>query len=447
MSSPSQIAPTGGVLVASASSTLREQVLHSFYERSWPVQEAKGGAEALCKLETGVWQLLFLDRKLPDLDAEELLQIIKRRFPEIEVVFLDTDNGQLRPGQRWLAAVPQAASAPAAHSCEAPSAYWREFSPGAELAELRHLPASAALPGMIAVAEAMQRVFRYARMVAPCMTTVLITGPTGTGKELVARALHQLSPRAARPFVVVNCAAIPESLLESELFGHVRGAFTGAVQTQTGRILAAQGGTLFLDEVGELSLPLQAKLLRFLDQKEVQKLGSMDIVRADVRVVAATNADLGQMVDEKKFRGDLYYRLAAFPLELPPLSQRREDIVPMAEHFLRQFRPGAQTPRLAAATQQILRTKSWPGNVRELQQVMERAVILACGEMEISPAHLYFPLARRPREAAEGFAGANFVADAAADSVLTGTNLPGDDLLGKDLLGKDLTGKDCRWEI
>ncbi|HEY1799353.1 MAG TPA: sigma-54 dependent transcriptional regulator [Terriglobales bacterium] len=430
MSSPSQIAPIGGVLVASASSTLREQVLHSFHERSWPVQEAKGGAEALCKLETGVWQLLFLDRKLPDLDAEELLQIIKRRFPGIEVVFLDTDNGQLRPGQRWLATAPQPSSGHAAFaspdigssavaaSVVPPS----EFSPENKPAEPRPLQGSATLPGMITVAESMHRVFRYARMVAPCMTTVLITGPTGTGKELVARALHQLSPRAGRPFVVVNCAAIPESLLESELFGHVRGAFTGAVQTQAGRILAAQGGTLFLDEVGELSLPLQAKLLRFLDQKEVQKLGSMEILRADVRVVAATNADLGQMVDEKKIRGDLYYRLAAFPLELPPLSERREDIVPLAEHFLRLFRPGPQTPHLAAATKQILRAQRWAGNVRELQQVMERAVILACGDTEITPAHLYLPVARRRQEFAGGLAG-------------------------EDFAGNDPMGKDCRWGI
>jgi len=279
---------------------------------------------------------------------------------------------------------------------------------------------------MIAVAKSMQRVFRYARMVAPCMTTVLVTGPTGTGKELVARALHQLSPRASRPFVVVNCAAIPESLLESELFGHVRGAFTGAVQTQTGRILSAQGGTLFLDEVGELSLPLQAKLLRFLDQKEVQKLGSMEVLRADVRVVAATNADLGQMVDEKKFRGDLYYRLSAFPLELPPLSERREDIVPLAEHFLRLFQPGNQTPRLAAATQQILRAQRWAGNVRELQQVMERAVILACGDREILPEHLYFPMTCRRQERADPLCG---------------------DFAGHAPIRSDATSKDCRWEI
>lgn len=388
--STSQIAPTGGVLVASASSALREQVLHSFHDRSWPIQEATGGADALYKLETGSWQLLFLDRKLPDLDAEELLQIIKRRFPGIEVVFLDSESGRALHTQKWFAPIAKTATPISPIPSPAVAPTQRQT-----ITTYDH----GSLPGMIGGSAAMQRVFRYTRMVAPSMTAVLITGPTGTGKELVARAVHQLSPRAARPFVVVNCAAIPDALLESELFGHVRGAFTGAVQTHTGRILAAQGGTLFLDEVGELSLPLQAKLLRFLDQKEVQRLGSIEVMRADVRIVAATNVDLGQAVDEKKFRGDLYYRLAAFPLELPPLSERREDILQLAEYFLRQMNGNRQTPRLHSETQKILQTQPWNGNVRELQQVMERALILANGCSEILPEHLYLPRIR-PSDAA-----------------------------------------------
>jgi DNA-binding NtrC family response regulator len=388
--STSQIAPTGGVLVASASSALREQVLHSFHDRSWPVQEATGGADALYKLETGSWQLLFLDRKLPDLDAEELLLIIKRRFPGIEVVFLDSESGRALQTHKWFAPPAQSIS-----SISSPVALATAPPP--------RQPGTAhdcgPLPGMIGSSAAMQRVFRYTRMVAPSMAAVLITGPTGTGKELVARAVHQLSPRAARPLVVVNCAAIPDALLESELFGHVRGAFTGAVQAHTGRILAAQGGTLFLDEVGELSLALQAKLLRFLDQKEVQRLGSVEIMRADVRIVAATNVDLGQAVDEKKFRGDLYYRLAAFPLELPPLSERKEDIIPLAGYFLRRLSANRQPLRLHLETQEILQSHPWKGNVRELQQVMERAVILANGGNEILPEHLYLPHIR-PGDAA-----------------------------------------------
>jgi len=231
------------------------------------------------------------------------------------------------------------------------------------------------------------------------MTTVLICGATGTGKELVARAVHQLSPRAGRPFVVVNCAAIPEALLESELFGYTRGAFTGAVQGYLGRIQAAQGGTLFLDEVGELPLSLQPKLLRFLELKEVQRLGSAEAVRVDVRVVAATNADLAQQVEQGKFRDDLYYRLSAFPLELPLLSERVADIRPLAEHFLRMTAQAAHhsAPGLSPEAIGQLESRPWKGNVRELQQAMERAAILADGAGSILPEHLQFPSLRRTR--------------------------------------------------
>jgi transcriptional regulator with GAF, ATPase, and Fis domain len=238
----------------------------------------------------------------------------------------------------------------------------------------------------------MQRLYQLTRLVAPRITTVLITGPTGTGKELVARALHGLSPRSARAFVVVNCAAIPESLLESELFGHVRGAFTGAVQAYPGRIFSAQGGTLFLDEVGELPLGLQAKLLRFLDQKEVQRLGSVEALRVDVRVVAATNANLAQLVD-------LYYRLSAFPLEVAALVERASDIVPLATHFLRRTVLGQPAPVLSPGAIERLESHGWEGNVRELEQVIERAAILVDGGTTILPEHVYFPAASR-RQAA-----------------------------------------------
>jgi len=406
--------PSGGVLVASASSSLREQVRYRFNDRRWPVQEVFGGADALVKLETGNWQVVFLDRRVPDLDAEELTQIIQRRFPEIEVVMLDSEGGHTLPGHD----LPQSAAgaspwsewrrphatvaARVAIAASLRLAEPRSGETAAEVLPARPLPEAKPLPEMIGATEAMRQLYRLVRLVAPRPTTVLVLGPTGTGKELLARALHQLSPRATRPFVVVNCAAIPESLLESEMFGHTRGAFTGAVQASGGRIPAAHGGTLFLDEVGELPLSLQAKLLRFLDQKEVQRLGSAEVMRIDARVVAATNADLGQRVSQGKFRSDLYYRLSAFPLELPPLSERVADILPLAEHFLRRLTSSdGPAPQLSPQAIRILEAHAWEGNVRELQQVMERAAILGDGADTILPSHLYFFTGGRSRLAAE----------------------------------------------
>jgi transcriptional regulator with PAS, ATPase and Fis domain len=244
----------------------------------------------------------------------------------------------------------------------------------------------------------MLRVYELARRVATRSTTVLITGATGTGKDLVARAIHALSRRSSRPFVVVNCAAIPETLLESELFGYVRGAFTGAVQSQAGRIAAANGGTLFLDEVGELPLSTQAKLLRFIELKEIQRLGSVETSRIDVRIIAATNNDLARRVREKQFRQDLFYRLAIFSLELPVLCARVDDILPLARHFLSTLNGagGAPVPSLSASAADLLLAHTWPGNVRELQLVLERACILSAGEDEIGPEHICFPAGEQP---------------------------------------------------
>jgi DNA-binding NtrC family response regulator len=378
----------GGILVASPNSALREQVRRSLHDQSWPVQEVSGGADALVKLESGDWQVLFLDRRLPDLDAEEVIQIIKARFPGIRVVMLDSDGGPIQQvsalgpsGFRsWLN--PQISDLNDDESAR-PRLVGKAESSSAEVPPL---------PGMIGSSEKMHRLYRLTRLVAPRNTTVLILGATGTGKELVARAVHQLSSRSEAAFVVVNCAAIPETLLESELFGFSRGAFTGAVQAYAGRIHAAQGGTLFLDEIGEMPLSLQAKLLRFLEQKEVQRLGSSDPIRVDVRVVAATNAALERQVEAARFRQDLYYPLSAFPLELPVLAERRRDIVPLAQHFLKLAVSGyrATSPALSEEAIRRLESHSWPGNVRELQQVIERAAIMADGADTIRGQHLHF---------------------------------------------------------
>ena len=370
----------GGVLVASASALWREQNIQQLRESHAPAEGAVGGADALSKLETGRWRTLFLDPVLPDLERDEFVQIVRRRFEGIEIVDLDPATGwplQADDGaqDKRPTVAPFRASRGACEEHVPPSA--------------RMMPP---LPGMIGTSEPMLRLYRLARLVAPRLTTVLITGPTGSGKELVARALHKLSPRASRPFAVVNCAAIPESLLESELFGYVRGAFTGAVQSQMGRVHAAQGGTLFLDEVGELPLSLQSKLLRFLEQKEIQRLGSPEVFRVDVRVLAATNSDLAERVQSREFRKDLYYRLSTFPLELPPLFERAGDIVPLMRFFLASMAASMHTaaPSVDSRALRLLERHTWPGNVRELQQDMERACILAEGGPEILPEHIAF---------------------------------------------------------
>ncbi|MGB8993195.1 MAG: sigma-54 dependent transcriptional regulator [Desulfobaccales bacterium] len=235
----------------------------------------------------------------------------------------------------------------------------------------------------------MREIFQLLEMVAPSEATVLLLGETGTGKELVAQAIHRGSPRSANPFVVVNCAALPETLLESELFGHERGAFTGATNRKDGRFLLAHHGTLFLDEIGELSLTLQAKILRVLQTREFEPLGSIRTVKADVRIIAATNRDLENMVRQGRFRDDLYYRLNVFPLVLPPLRERLEDLAPLVDCFLKHFREKnrRQVTSIAPAALELLRRYSWPGNIRELENVIERGVIV-CQEKVLRPEDL-----------------------------------------------------------
>ncbi len=229
--------------------------------------------------------------------------------------------------------------------------------------------------------EALQRVLRQVEMVAPTDASVLVLGESGSGKELVARAIHLRSPRAARPLIKVNCASIPKELFESEFFGHVRGAFTGAIRDRVGRFQLADGGTLFLDEVGEIPLDLQGKLLRVLQEGEFERVGDAATRRTNVRVVAATNRDLRKEVDAGRFRLDLYYRLSVFPLDVPPLRERREDIPELISHFARQaaIRFHVPAPRFPAQEVQAAQRYDWPGNVRELQNVVERAAIVSQG--------------------------------------------------------------------
>ena len=376
----SYIRPRNRVLVASADPVFRSLILKDREDSGAMSEEAVGGAHALAKLLHFACDNVLLDRHLPDLDALEVAELIRQRYPQTEVEFVDSrciggelQDRQVREGNE--------------NNVRSNEATVAEVESAAFLCPVAAdvLP----LPGMIGTGRAMQAVYRLARMVAPRDTTVLITGETGTGKELVAQALHQLSSRVRQQLVVVNCAAIPEALLESELFGHARGAFTGAVQSRLGRIHVAQGGTLFLDEIGELPMSMQAKLLRFLQNGEVQRLGSSDVHRVDVRVVCASNVRLFDLVQAKQFRQDLYYRLAIFPLVLPPLRERVEDIRSLAAHFLALLTAenGLPLKELSSAALGFLQQSQWPGNVRELQHAIERAFILSGAETQLSAKH------------------------------------------------------------
>jgi len=369
------------VLVVSSNPELRRNLLTRLGLGRWTLLEAGSGSEALQIIDAKQISMILLDPGLPDLKVDDFRAFIESDYPDLTIIPINPHTGQ-----------PIVASPPPDSMC---FEVIRKIERGTPFAASATIPAGESdeasasaegLPGFIGNAPCVQRVFSMVRQVAQRDTAVLITGESGTGKDVVARALHQLSLRRMKPFVVINCAAIPEALLEAELFGYVKGAFTGAVQSKIGRIHAAQGGTLFLDEIGDLALGLQSKLLRFLEQGEVQRLGSNDTFRVDVRVIAATNAPIRNLVQQRSFREDLYYRLSIFPIDLPPLRERLQDLEPLISSFLSKFCPHQVS--LNAEASDLLRQHSWPGNVRELRNVIERASILVGTGRQISPEHI-----------------------------------------------------------
>jgi transcriptional regulator with PAS, ATPase and Fis domain len=370
--------PVSGVLIVSPNGELRRELISRVKSERWRLTEAVSGAHALGQLESEEFQLLLLDLSLPDLNSSEFQKLVRTQFPHLQILPLDRQTG-----------LPLPSSSREALGNELAALLGTDMVVTHTPEMISHEPLNktvSPLPGMIGNSGSMQRVYRMTQLVARRDTTVLVLGESGTGKDLVAQAIHNLSPRRANPFVVINCAAIPEALLEAELFGYTKGAFTGAVQSRIGRIHSAQGGTLFLDEIGDLPLGLQSKLLRFLEQGEVQRLGSTDSFKVDVRVVAATNGNLRKLVQEKQFREDLYYRLAIFPIELPLMRDRMEDLPTLAASFLSRFSSNRMSLS-PEATFQLLQ-HGWPGNVRELRNVIERATILAQDERQLSARHI-----------------------------------------------------------
>jgi Nif-specific regulatory protein len=259
----------------------------------------------------------------------------------------------------------------------------------------------------------MRSVYLHIEQVAGSATTVLIRGESGVGKELVARALHEQSPRKGRAFVKFNCAALPESIIESELFGHEKGAFTGAIAMRKGRFEIADGGTIFLDEIGDLSPTTQVKLLRVLQEKEFERVGSQTPIRCDVRIITATSRNLEEMIEQEKFRADLYYRLNVFPIYVPPLRERKSDILLLADHFVEKFskRSGKNVRRISTAAIDLLTSYHWPGNVRELENCIERAVLL-CQNKAVEAHHL--PPTLQKKDASEKSSGGTLESAVAA---------------------------------
>ncbi|MEI9938412.1 MAG: sigma-54 dependent transcriptional regulator [Pseudomonadota bacterium] len=388
MSSPAK--RVGRVLVADDEEGVRTFLAEALERSGHEVVQVPDGAAALRAAREEPFDVVLTDLRMPGTDGMTVVRTVRTEQPDVEVIVL-TAFGDVATAVEAMKLgafdyLQKPLSAPAAIRDLVAGALDRRLKLAAPLLEQPTgvLNLSFGAPAMVPVVDALRRV-------AKTDATTLLQGESGTGKEVAARLIHELSSRAKRPFIAINCAVLTEQLLESELFGHERGAFTGAHAQRRGRIELADGGTFFLDEVGELKPNLQAKLLRVLEERCFERLGGSTSVTVDVRWLAATNRDLRAMAQDGTFREDLYHRLAVFPIRLPPLRERREDIIPLAQSLVRQLSASAgrsAVPRLDDAVKSRLEREDWSGNVRELRNVLERAMILAEGPVILSE-HLW----------------------------------------------------------
>lgn len=369
------------ILVIDDDASLRRVVEYNLQEAGYRVLSAAGGKEGLSLFAEEVPGVVITDMKMSGMDGMQVLKAVKERSPETVVIMI-TAFGTVDVAVEAMKAgaydyITKPFNRDELRLTVAKALQYRGLTD--ENRRLKdELSDKADYRTIVGSSKAMERVFEIVRKVADTEASVLITGESGTGKELVARSIHRHSGRRDAPFVAINCAAIPRDLLESELFGHVRGAFTGAVKDKTGRFQLADGGTLFLDEVGELPLELQPKLLRALQEKVVEPVGGVKPCKLDVRVVAATNLDMENALADGAFREDLYYRLAVIPIHLPPLRERREDIALLLRYFCGKH--GAEKVNFDSGAMAALSSYRWPGNVRELENLVERLLIMRGGD-------------------------------------------------------------------